>query len=98
MTPAGAVSYDDPGTVLFGPDGREMSGTGQLVVIDQGADRQIAAGQRLTIFRAPTRGPQDPVTQIGEAVAMLVAPTSATVQLIQTREPVMSGDLVAIHR
>ena len=98
MAPGGTVGYDDPAMVLFGRDGRVMSGTGQFVVIDQGADRQIAAGQRLTIFRASTRSPQDPVTRLGEAVAMLVAPTSATVQLIQTREPVMSGDLVAVHR
>ena len=98
MAQAGRVGYNDPATVLFGRDGRAMSATGQFLVIDQGADRQIIAGQRLTIFRASTRSPEDPVTQLGEAVAMLVAPTSATVQLIQTREPVRSGDLVAIHR
>ena len=98
IAPGGTVDYDDPAMVLFGGDGRGMSGTGQFLVIDQGADRQIVTGQRLTIFRASTRSPRDPVTQLGEAVAMLVAPTSATVQLIRVREPVMSGDLVAVHR
>ena len=98
VTPGGTVDYDDPAVVLFGSDGRAMSGTGQFLVIDQGADRQIVPGQRLTIFRASTRSPQDPVTRLGEAVAMLVAPTSATVQLVQTREPILSGDLVAVHR
>ena len=98
MAPAGTIGYDDPATVLFGSDGRAMSGTGQFLVIDQGTDRQIVLGQRLTLFRAPPRSPQDPVTQIGEGVAVLVDSTSATVQLIQTREPVLSGDLAAIHR
>ena len=98
MGPAGTVGYDDPATVLFGGDGRTMLGPGQFLVIDQGADRQIVPGQRLTIFRASPRGPQDPVTQLGEGVAMLVAATSATVQVIRTREPILIGDLVAAHR
>ena len=96
--PAGTIGYEDPATVLFGSDGRAMSGTGQLLVIDQGADRQIVPGQRVTIFRASPRGPQDPVTLIGEGVALLVDPTSATVQVIQVREPILSGDLAAVHR
>ena len=98
MAPKGTVSYDDSAMVLFGRDGRALSGTGQLLVIDRGADRQIVPGQRVTIFRASTRSPEDPVTRLGEAVVMLVAPTSATIQLLQMREPVMSGDRVAVHR
>ncbi len=98
MGPAGTVGYDDPATVLFGGGGRSMLGPGQFLVIDQGADRQIVPGQRLTIFRASPRGPQDPVTQLGEGVAMLVAATSATVQVIRTREPILIGDLVGAHR
>jgi len=98
LAPAGTFDYDDPATVLFGPEGRTMLGTGQFLVIDQGADRQIVPGQRLTIFRASPRGPQDPVTRLGEAFAVLVESTSATVQVIETREPIRLGDLVAVHR
>ena len=75
-----------------------MFGEGQFLMIDQGADRQIVPGQRLTIFRAAPRKPQDPVTKLGEGVAVLVDSTSTTVQLIQTREPIRRGDLVAVHR
>ena len=75
-----------------------MVGTGEFLVIDKGADRQIVPGQRLTIFRASPRGPQDPVTRLGEAFAVLVESTSATVQAIETREPIRLGDLVAVHR
>jgi hypothetical protein len=95
--PVGSVDYDDPAAVLFGVNGGSMSGTGQMLVIDQGADRQIARGQRLTIYRA-AGGPGAPVTEIGQAVAVLVDSTSSTVQLIDAREPVLSGDLVAAHR
>ncbi len=98
IAPVGTFDYDDPATVLFGPEGRSMLGPGQFLVIDEGADRQIVPGQRLTIFRASPRTPQDPVTRLGEAVAVLVDSTSATVQVIQAREPIRRGDLVAIHR
>ncbi len=98
IAPVGTFDYDDPATVLVGPEGKAMVGTGEFLVIDQGADRQIVPGQRLTIFRASPRSPQDPVTRIGEGVAVLVDSTSATVQVIQTREPIRRGDLVAVHR
>ena len=98
LAPVGTFDYDDPATVLFGSKSRSMLGTGQFLVIDRGADRQIVPGQRLTIFRRSPRGPQDPVTRLGEAFAVLVDSTSATVQVIETREPIQRGDLVAVHR
>lgn len=96
--PAGTVSYDDPATVLGGLEGRSMFGPGQFLVIDQGANRLIVPGQRVTFFRAGPRAPQDPVAELGEGVAVLVDATSATIQLINTRERIRSGDLVAVHR
>ena len=96
--PVGTFDYDDPATVLFGPEGRTMLGTSQFLVIDQGADREIVPGQRLTILRASPRGPQEPVTRLGEAVAVLVESTSATIQVIQSREPIRRGDQAAVHR
>ena len=98
IAPVGTFDHDDPATVLFGPEGQSMVGTGEFLVIDQGADRQIVPGQRLTIFRASPRRPQNPVTRLGEGVAVLVDSTSATVKVIQTREPIRRGDLVAVHR
>ena len=96
--PAGAFGYDDPATVLFGPDGRSVLRAGQLLVIDQGAEHDIVPGQRLTIFRASPRGADDPVTRLGEAVAVLVEPGSATAEVIQARETIRSGDFAAVHR
>jgi len=95
----GTVSYDGAAaTVLFGRDGRSMASAGQLLVIDHGADQEIAPGQRLSIFRAGTRASDDPVTIIGEAVAVLVSATSSTVHVTQATEPIRSGDRLAAHR
>jgi hypothetical protein len=94
----GAANYDEPATVLFGPDGRALSGTGQLLVIDQGADRDLAVGQRVTVFRFSSAGLDAPVTEVGEGVAVLTEATWATIHLSRTREPVKSGDKVAIQR
>jgi len=98
VAPEGTVSNDNPATVLFGSNGRAMLRTGHFVVIDQGADRQIVPGQRLTLFRASPGGPADPVTQLGEAVVVLVDAASATAQVTRVREPIRSGDLAAVHR
>ena len=98
VAPEGTVDYDDPATVLFGPDGRAMLGTRQFLVIDQGADRQIVPGQRLTLFRAAPDGSLEVVIQLGEGVAVLVDTTSATVQVTRARESIRSGDLAAVHR
>ena len=38
----GTANYDEPATMLFGAAGRALSGTGQLLVIDRGADRDLA--------------------------------------------------------
>ena len=91
----GAANYDEPATVLFGPDGRALSGTWQLLVIDQGADRDLAVGQRVTVFRQNVTGP---VTELGEGVTIVTADTWATVYLTSARESVESGDSVAIQR
>ncbi len=96
--PPGTIGYDDPAMVLAGPAGESMFGAGQFLVIDQGADHQIVPGQRLTMFRLAPRNPEDPVTELGQGFAVLVDSTSATVQLITTREPIRTGDRVAVHR
>jgi hypothetical protein len=38
-----------PATVLLGADGRTLTGIGQLLVIDQGADRDLAVGRWVTV-------------------------------------------------
>ena len=94
---SGAISHDDPATVLFGADGRGLLAAGQMFVIDQGTDQGLALGQRVTVFR-PGVTPDAPVTELGEGVAVLTEATSATIHLRRAREPVQAGDSVAIQR
>ena len=94
----GAISYDDPATVLFGADGRSLSAAGQLFVIDQGTDHGLAIGQRVTIFRHGAAGPDGPVIELGEGIAVLAEATSATIHLSRSRQSVKTGDRVAMQR
>lgn len=90
---SGAISHDDPATVLFGADGRALLAAGQMFVIDQG----MALGQRVTVFR-PGTTPDAPVTELGEGVTVLTEAASATIHLWGARESVTAGDSVAIQR
>ena len=95
--PAGQPDYDGAGNILFGLDGRTLLGEGQYAVINLGRDDQLAPGQRLTVFRAAL-GPDGPITELGEAIAVTVDAEVATVRLTQTRVAVETGDLIAPHR
>lgn len=92
---AGAVSYDESATVLFGPDGRALSAPGQQFVMDQGTDHGLALGQRVTVFRQDAVGP---VIDLGEGVTVFAEETWATVHLTSASAPVHAGDRVAIQR
>ncbi len=94
---SGAISHDDPATVLFGADGRALLAAGQMFVIDQGTDQGLALGQRVTVFR-PGTTPDAPVTELGEGVTVLTEAASATIHLWGARESVTAGDSVAIQR
>ena len=98
MAPEGTTSYNDPATVLFGRNGRAMLRANQFLVIDQGADRQIVLGQRLTLFRASVGGAEDEGTRLGEAVVVLTDAASATAHVTRAGGQIQSGDLAAVHR
>ncbi len=91
----GTANYDEPALVLFGPDGRALSAAGQQFVMNHGTDDGLALGQRVTVFRQNGTGS---VTELGEGVTVQTADRWATVFLTSTREPVRSGDRVAIQR
>lgn len=103
---AGQIQYDKLGRILFGDEGRGLAGGGSLMVIDRGSDHGIAAGDSFVVLRdkraasalftAP-RG-QEPLTDIGEAVAVAVRPDSSTILIFRARDAIMAGDFVAIRR
>ncbi|MEE2637783.1 MAG: hypothetical protein VYE68_11195 [Acidobacteriota bacterium] len=83
---------------MFGVDGRSIASAGDLLVIDQGAGDGLVPGQRLAVFRPNPSGLGGQVVPLGTAAVMLVEPTSAITQVLQTQLPIRSGDLVARHR
>lgn len=96
--PAAAPDYEASATVLFGNEGGRLANAGRFVVVDQGADADLTEGQRVTLYRPSEAGADGPVMQLGTGVVVLVAPTSATLRLLDTRRPVRSGDRAAAHR
>ena len=94
LAPPGAPDYDHPGVILFGLDGRRLIATHQHFVLNLGTMHGIVPGQRLTIFRN-TLGGQRAITELGEAVAVVVDAESATARLMRVRDVVEVGDLVA---
>ena len=97
IAPAGEPDYAAYGTILYAPDTRGTIGTREYVVIDIGAAHGLAAGQQLTVFRAAL-GDFGPVTEIAQALAVLVEDDHATVRLTSARNAVQLGDRIAPHR
>jgi len=93
----GQPDYTNPGHVVLGDDRRQMGANGDLMVLDRGSDHGIRAGQRLTIFRTTARG-TGPVARIAEATAVMISPETSVIRIDKTRDAVVVGDLVAIHR
>lgn len=95
--PGGEPDYEAASTVLFGAGGATSAGPGQFVVLSRGSRNDLRLGQRLTLFRR-NFGPAGPVTELGEAVIVLLAPESSVARLLRLRDAVMAGDLAAPHR
>lgn len=89
--------YENPGQILFGDEGRRSGGTGQLMVVNRGAEHGILPGQRFTIFRQYF-GAAGPVVDIGVATAVEVGAATSMIKLRVTRDAAHAGDLVAVQR
>ena len=57
----------------------------------------VSPGQRLTVFRS-TLGGLGAVTELGEAIAVVVDTDATAARMIRLRGPVEIGDLVALQR
>lgn len=89
--------YDNPGTIMFGLDGRSLLAENDYFVLSLGREGDVVPGQRLTIFR-PTVGGLRAVTELGEAIAVDVGTESTTARISELRDIVEIGDLVAPQR
>jgi hypothetical protein len=93
----GQPDFDHPARLVLADERRQSAAPGMLMLIDRGADQDVHAGQRLTIFRQ-TVGGRGPVMNVGTATVLNVRPQTALVRIDTSRGAVFIGDLVALHR
>jgi hypothetical protein len=110
-TVTGQPDFEHPARIVLGDEKRQTGASGSVMVLDQGADRGIRAGQTLTIFR-PTpewrsydmgygqrmRPSGGPSLRVGTARVLSVQPQSALVRIESSREAIYIGDFAAVHR
>lgn len=94
---AAPASRDDYARVLIGQDRRRTFGRGDFLTIDRGADRGVVPGARFVIYR-DRRVPGNFLFELGEAVAMAVAPGSSTLQVVRSLDAIHEGDYAALRR
>jgi hypothetical protein len=93
--PEGKADFTNPAHVLFGGERQNLAGAGSLMLIDQGTKHGIQPGQRFTIYRPSSAGPN---VIVAKAMALDVQAEVTMVQIQDMRDAVMAGDLVAPHR
>jgi hypothetical protein len=94
--PAGTPEYDSAARILFTDAGMMLGAPGRLMVIDQGTEQGIYAGQRVTLFRRRKQTPAPAV--LGEATVIAVKGSSATIRIERAVDAITSGDWAAPQR
>ena len=94
---AGKPERDNYGRVLAGNDRRTVFSQGDLIVIDRGRDHGIAAGSQFVVYHDKLEAGNF-LVRVGEAVAVEVRETSATLSVTSAREPVAVDDYVAMRK
>ncbi len=93
----GEPDFTGAGAIVLGDEHRQMGAAGSTMVLDRGADHGVQPGQRGTIFRTALEG-AGPIVRIGEATAVLVKPDTSVIRIESSRDAVMVGDRVALHK
>lgn len=99
---AGELDFTTLAHIVVGAENRRSAATGDLMVMDRGADQRVAPGTRFAIYRdlrrplvagyRDPRIPDLPLAAVGEAVVMTVGATTSVVRVTQTRDAVRAGD------
>ena len=89
----GEQDFKNYSRVLGGPYNKLSAGTGEYIAIDHGTDRDIAIGSHFAIWR-DLQVDGLPLTAVGEATAVSVGPTRATLLVTRARDAVFKGDIV----
>lgn len=94
---AGQPDYGGAGIIVLGDERRQLGSAGMSMVIDRGTYHGVQPGQRATIFRVTLDG-TGPVVRVGEATAVLVDRDTSVIRIDRSRDAVMVGDRVALHK
>jgi hypothetical protein len=93
----GEPDFDRPARVLFGDEGKTIGEPDRLMVIDQGANDGLEAGQRVTLFRRSRPGAWG-ISRLGEAVVVAVRADWSRIRIDSVHDVVFAGDQAAPQR
>ncbi|PYR89152.1 MAG: hypothetical protein DMF84_26000 [Acidobacteria bacterium] len=106
----GQPDFEHSARIALGDERRQTGAPGSLMVLDQGSDAGLRAGQTLTIYRwsgqptpmmayyGPTLRGRGPSVRVGTARVLSVQPRTALIRIESSREAVYVGDFAAVHR
>jgi len=105
----GPADVEHQGRIVLGDDKRQTGAAGSLMVLNQGADQGVRAGEAVTIYRPTpewrrydmgykTRPSGGPSLRVGTARVVSVQPQTALVRIESSREAIYVGDFAAVHR
>jgi hypothetical protein len=108
--PGTTPTYDNMGHIMTGVMGLQTAGPGQVMTIDRGSNKGVVVGQRFLVFRdkrdlrIETVGRSDmfgamegrlPLVEIGQVLVVAVRPNDSTVQVVISKDALITGDLIA---
>jgi hypothetical protein len=89
----GELDFKSLGRVMYGERERWSAGTGDYMLIDRGANKNVSIGSHFAIYR-DREVTGLPLTPVGEATAVLVGPAISVVRITQSRDAVLTRDVV----
>jgi hypothetical protein len=89
----GELDFKSLGRVMYGERERWSAGTGDYMLIDRGANKNVAVGSHFAIYR-DREVTGLPLTPVGEATVVSVGPVLSVVRITQSRDAVLTRDVV----
>jgi hypothetical protein len=85
------------GRVMTGNDNRMIFGRDDYFLVDRGSDHGVSVGAHFVVYRDNLQ-PQNFLFELGEAVAVEVAPEWSALRITLSRDAFRSGDYVALRK
>jgi outer membrane protein OmpA-like peptidoglycan-associated protein len=87
----GTLDFSHPATVLFGNDGRQLTGGRDFVLASEGQKKGVAPGARYAVYHGLIAN-REPNVSFGEAVVVSVTKDTALLRITEAHDAVRSGD------